>query len=54
MELQSWDFGLLLVFFATYAVAADEMEIIFFGFLLREAKAGSMLPYIASFTCDAR
>lgn len=53
MKFQAWDLGLLLVFFSTFAIATDKMKVVFLSFLLREAKAGSMLPYIALFTGDA-
>lgn len=54
MKLQAWDLGLLFVFFTTFAIATDEMKVFFLGFCLRETEAGSMLPYIAPLTGNAR
>lgn len=36
MELETWDLGLLRVFFSAFAILADEMEIVLFGICLTD------------------
>ena len=37
MEFETWDLGLLRIFFSALAIMADEVEVIFLGFLLGDA-----------------
>ena len=34
MEFEAWDLGLLRVFFSTFAVLANKMEVVFFSICL--------------------
>ena len=36
MEFETWDLGLLRVFFSAFAILADEMEIVHFGVCLTD------------------
>ena len=36
MEFETWDLGLLRVFFSAFAILTDEVEIVLFGFCLRD------------------
>ncbi len=51
MKFETWDFGLLRVFFAAFAILADEMKVVLFGIYLRNSKACTVLPDVALLTC---
>ena len=53
MELETWNLGLLRIFFSASAILADKVEVVLFGVCLRNPQTRTMLPYITFLTCYA-
>lgn len=53
MKFETWDLGLLRIFFSAFAILANKMEVVLFGVCLRDTQACTVLPDIAFLTCYA-
>lgn len=53
MKFETWDLGLLCIFFSAFAILADKMEIVLFSICLRNSQTCTVLPDIALLTCHA-
>ena len=53
MKLETWNLGLLRIFFSASAILADKVEVVLFGVCLRNPQTRTMLPNITLLTCYA-
>ena len=53
MKFETWNLGLLRIFFSASAILTDKVEVVLFGVCLRNPQTRTMLPNITLLTCYA-